>query len=163
MSETFKLQPEECSHEHLGRAEDTTYEHEKPHFLVWCRDCGEDQLALPEFLRARAEEAIAQANAAIEVRRRVSTRGNEPDYDPPIAWEDLGTPACLVGPEFVLRESAAKIALVNEFEDFLSVAESDDRTDQRVTLHFALVHLAASYRDHPDYQVAWAPYEDDPS
>lgn len=159
MAERFKLKQHECPHERCTRVEDTTVVDSEPHFQIWCADCGEDQTALPAFLRARAEEAKVQANEAIEERRQVSIKGEEPDYAPPTAWPDLGTPACLVGPEFVLRESVAKIALIDEYEDLLTTG---DRTEQRVTLRFTLEHLAAVYRDHEDYRPEWAPYEEQP-
>lgn len=136
MPEGFKLRPEECSHEHLTEAATMNDQTHIPRFWVQCRDCGQDQTALPTFLRARATEDLRECDG----------------------WADYET--CQ---EFSKRrelDSRAKIALIDEYEDFLTVATSDDRTEQRCTLHFALAHLAAPYRDHEDYRPEWAPYEE---
>lgn len=137
MAEGFKLRPEECLHEHLTEAATMNDETHIPRFWLQCRDCGQDQNALPAFLRARAEEDLRECDG----------------------WGDYES--CQTFSKRRALDAKGKIALVDEYEDLFSVAVSDDRTEQRLTLHFVLEHLAATYRDHKDYRPEWAPYEED--
>lgn len=135
MTQEFAKRPEECSHEHLTPAAAMNDQTHIPRFFTMCSDCGMDMTLLPAFLRARAEEDVEDCDGANEYSN------------------------CAIFSRRRILDAKAKIALADEYEDFFSVAYSDDRTDQRVTLLFALEHLAAAYKDHPDYQIAWAPYE----
>jgi hypothetical protein len=141
MSDTFRLKIDECSHERLSRAEDTTVQDKYPRYEVWCGDCGEDQMALPAFLRARIEEDRDQAR--------------DRNHDPLRYGVDKVTDCTLS--DRALREAHAKQLLVDEYVDLLMIPGEpfDDRTEQRVTVRYALMALAGVYAGHPEFQRHW--------
>jgi len=142
MTEGFNLRPGECPHRRLTNAATMNDETHVPRFFTQCCDCGEDMTLLPTFLRERLAEDRDQA----------LDRGHEPlRYG-----VDQVTDSTLS--DRALREADAKLTLVSEYEDFLSIAGDpiDDRTDQRVTLRYALEVLAGVYAGHSDYQKEWA-------
>ncbi|MDA8370285.1 DUF6221 family protein [Saccharomonospora sp.] len=147
MAERFKLKRHECPHQRYTRVEDTTIDDSKPHFQIWCADCGEDQMALPEFLRARLDEDREQA-----LDRR---------HEPLRYGVDQVTERTLS--DRALHEAEAKRILVDEYVDFLSLTGDpiDDRTQQRLTLRYALEVLAGVYAGRKDYQDSWAIIEVD--
>lgn len=141
MVEGFKIPQDECSHEHLNRAEDTTVHDEYPHYLVWCADCGQNQMDLPVFLQDRINEDRTQA----------LDRGHE------ALRYSVDTVTDLTLSERAEREAAAKQLLVDEYVDLLWIPGEpfDDRTEQRVTVRYALMALVSVYAGHPDYQNHW--------
>jgi hypothetical protein len=141
MTEGFKRIPSECPHERLTSVEDTTHADDNPHHQIWCALCGEDQLALPSFLRARLEEDRLQA---LERGHEALRYGVDNVTDRTLS-------------DRVLREVETKRLILDEYLDFLAVADPiDDRTDQRVTLRFALEALAGVYDGHADYRASWS-------
>lgn len=141
MAERFKLKQHECPHERCTRVEDTTVTDSKPHFQTWCADCGEDQMALPDFLHARLAEDRDQA-----LDRR---------HEPLQYGVDQVTECTLS--DRALHEAEAKRILVDEYMDLLSLAGDpiDDRTQQRLTIRYALEVLAGVYAGHKDCQDSW--------
>ena len=141
MAERFKLKRDECPHERCASVEDTSFTDDKPHFQVWCANCGEDQMALPEFLHARLAEDREQAI--------------DREHKPLRCGVDQVTGGTLS--DRALREANTKRLLVDEYVDFLAVAGDpiDDRTQQRLTLRYALEVLAGVYSGHRDYQESW--------
>lgn len=141
MSEGFRIPMDECSHEHLVRAEITTAADKHPLYEVWCAECGENQMDLPGFLRARIQDDRDQA----------LDRGHEP-----LRYGiDKVTGSTLS--DRALSEADAKRLLVDEYVDLLMIPGEpfDDRTEQRVTIRYALMALAGIYAGHSDYQRSW--------
>ena len=142
MTEGFKRVPSECSHERLTLAATMNDVTHVPRFWVQCTLCGEDQAALPDFLRARLEEDRLQA----------LDRGHEP-----LRYGIDNVTDCTLS-DRALREVETKLLIVDEYVDLLAIAGDpiDDRTDQRVTMRFALEALAGVYEGHADYRSDWS-------
>ena len=143
---------------------------------------------LVAFLRARLDEDEAAARAAASVAG--------PGWHSEVAWgedipqmvvrgdgdawlaatgtaddEELGPFIARHDPARVLREVAAKRAILGDYEEAaerpydLPEGIHDGRDDdereidqcQIDVLESILRHLAAVYRDHPDYDPAWGP------
>ena len=103
---------------------------------------------LPTFLTQRYDEQEAVALEAIAKRDSIAYA-----YPPEVpdmafmAWEDVGVPAVLVGPEYVLADLATKRRIV------------EDATNQHTSgpeLDWVLQVLASVFADHPDYDAMWA-------
>lgn len=80
-------------------------------------------MTITEFLLARITEDEAEAKAAV-YERSISTPNAGSDVSL-LCWPDASVPAVLVGPERVLRECAAKRAIIKQHEAWpVRVSES---------------------------------------
>ncbi len=114
-------------------------------------------MGIVEFLRARLDDDEREARRAVEMRLntplRDPRRNTEPDYEL-TAWEDVGVPAMLIGPERVLREVEAKRRIADDYRvPTLDDCQTDWDTPPPL---WTLQALASVYADHPDYDPAWA-------
>lgn len=116
---------------------------------------------LSEFLLARIGEDEAQARDAIAKRDAIAY--THPPVVPDMAlmaFEDVGVPAVLVGPERVLAECEAKRQVVElhaENDSNPSRFELQCWNDGEEYPCQTLRILALPYADHPAYRREWRP------
>jgi hypothetical protein len=115
--------------------------------------------SLSAFLEARIAHDEAVAREAIAMRDRI-------DYtNPPtvpdlgfMAFEDLGVPAVVVGPERVLAECEAKRRIVDACSSVMGNEDPHASLDEDgwVSLMWETMYaLALPYAAHPDYREEW--------
>lgn len=113
-------------------------------------------MMIVEFLLARIAEDEHQAHEAIKLRRRVFGDRDKPDRELN-CYDDLGTPAVVVGGERVLAECAAKRRIINHHQyDHIGGAHLCQDTMVSDAQCEVLRALASVYADHTDYDQPWA-------
>jgi hypothetical protein len=112
-------------------------------------------LSIVDFLNARLDEDEATAQrvqpnqSPTELRAMVGREGGEPFL--------------IVASERVLREVAAKRAMLNmHYEVAVDLPWCAECETVRGFPCRTLKHLAAVYSDHPDYQDGWKPISETP-
>lgn len=111
---------------------------------------------LTAFLNARLDEDEAAANE-VHLPRTCGSVDRDGDFDPDPVWCGCKYPSR------VLREVAAKRAILYRYEDCLDRMEHPDypqsvaRDQAREYEDFILPNLATAWSDHPDYRQEWAP------
>jgi hypothetical protein len=115
-------------------------------------------MELTEFLLARIAEDEAVAREAMMRRDRSEPLDDEPWR---LWWQDVPSRLC-VDPTRVLAECEAKRRIVADAQAFADDPEKDwgevDNLDDGQAQAFAnaMRALASVYRDHPDFDPAWA-------
>lgn len=109
-------------------------------------------MTITAFLLARIAEDEEQARQAIVKREAVAY--THPPQVPDMAlaaFEDVGVPAVLVGPERVLADCEAKRALVQAFEN-VNTSRGNDAMSRLEPL---MRRFAGAYAQHPDFDSVW--------
>ena len=112
-----------------------------------------------EFLKARLDEDEREARLAQRIREATPLqdprRNTQADYDLS-AYEDIGVPTMLIGPERVLREVKAKRRIVELHDTVHECVWPGGQAGMDAVACPTLRHIAAVYADHPDYDPEWA-------
>lgn len=114
--------------------------------------------SLAAFLLARWAEEADEANEAIALRDAIKYTHppQVPDMDF-TAFEDIGVPAVIVGPERVLADIEAKRRIVELRASWAYQIERTTGLTKATVAGFDAIlrALAQPFADHPDFEPVW--------